>query len=28
VAALFFINILLVVIGLGIALRFGVKLHD
>ncbi|MFO5841664.1 hypothetical protein ACLBPJ_24850, partial [Klebsiella pneumoniae] len=23
-----FINILLVVIGLGIALRFGVKLHD
>ncbi|HCQ9106568.1 TPA: iron ABC transporter permease [Klebsiella pneumoniae] len=28
VAALSFINILLVVIGLGIALRFGVKLHD
>ena len=28
VAALSFINILLVVLGLGIALRFGVKLHD
>ncbi|WP_454692041.1 ABC transporter permease [Achromobacter aloeverae] len=28
VAALSFINIVLVVIGLGIALRFGVKLHD
>jgi iron(III) transport system permease protein len=28
VAALSFINILLVVIGLGVALRFGVKLHD
>ena len=28
VAALSFINILLVVVGLGIALRFGVKLHD
>ncbi|MFO5847689.1 hypothetical protein ACLBP5_25795, partial [Klebsiella pneumoniae] len=28
VAAHCFINILLVVIGLGIALRFGVKLHD
>lgn len=28
VAALSFINILLVVIGMGIALRFGVKLHD
>ncbi|MFO5800363.1 hypothetical protein ACLBSQ_24050, partial [Klebsiella pneumoniae] len=26
--AIHFINILLVVIGLGIALRFGVKLHD
>lgn len=28
VAALSFINIVLVVVGLGIALRFGVKLHD
>ena len=28
VAALSFINILLVVLGLGIDLRFGVKLHD
>lgn len=28
VAALSFINILLVVIGMGVALRFGVKLHD
>jgi iron(III) transport system permease protein len=28
VAALSFINIVLVVIGLGVALRFGVKLHD
>lgn len=28
VAALSFINILLVVLGLGIALRFGVKLYD
>jgi iron(III) transport system permease protein len=28
VAALSFINITLVAIGLGIALRFGVKLHD
>ncbi len=28
VAALSFINILLVVVGLGIALRFGVKIHD
>ncbi len=28
VAALSFINILLVVLGLGVALRFGVKLHD
>jgi len=28
VAALSFINIVLVVIGMGIALRFGVKLHD
>ena len=28
VAALSFINIVLVAIGLGIALRFGVKLHD
>ncbi|MEH0887286.1 iron ABC transporter permease [Enterobacter sp. UNJFSC 003] len=28
VAALSFINILLVVVGLGVALRFGVKLHD
>jgi iron(III) transport system permease protein len=28
VAALSFINITLVAIGLGIALRFGIKLHD
>jgi iron(III) transport system permease protein len=28
VAALSFINIILVVVGLGVALRFGVKLHD
>lgn len=28
VAALSFINIVLVVVGLGLALRFGVKLHD
>ncbi|MFT0532554.1 ABC transporter permease [Castellaniella hirudinis] len=28
VAALSFINILLVVVGMGVALRFGVKLHD
>ena len=28
VAALSLINIVLVVVGLGIALRFGVKLHD
>ncbi len=28
VAALSFVNIVLVAVGLGIALRFGVKLHD